>query len=270
MFKIGEPPYLSTLSLTIPLRTGAAAAGVELVQGRLTELSSALLNGELAAGPIAVSEYLRHRDRFELLPNVAISSCGRATCGLLISKRSLGNLNGRSVAVPFRHGGIDELLASMLWEIYGVRPVFSEAVGSYDQLLVDHDAALLFEDDALLASQMPNAGMEIWDLGDAWWQLTQTPLLYMLWVTQRSLAPSVRSGIAGAFIRAKEMAGSMHRAIIQEAQKRVELPEKVLEGYLGRFNYEFTPAHERGLALLDKNFLRIEAPASEPCEVPRI
>lgn len=269
MFKIGEPPYLSTISLTLPLRVGAVAAGVDMVPGRLTGISEGLVDGELAAGPISVSEYLRHRDRFDLVPNVAISSCGRASCGLLFTKHSLGSLDGRVIAVPSRHAGINYLLSNLLWEIYGVEPAFAEEAGSLKQLLAGYDAALLFEDDALIALQSPPPGVEIWDLGDAWWQLTQTPLLYMLWVTQRSLAPSVRSGITEALTRAKDVAGSLHREIVAEAQKRVDLPEKVLEGYLGRFNYDFNAAHERGLSLLDKNFLRLDGLCPERYEVPR-
>lgn len=269
LFKIGETPYLSTLSLTMPLRVRASAAGVNLVQARLTEISAALVSGELVAGPISVSEYLRYRDRFDLVPNIAVSSCGRASCGLLFSRGPLGGLDRRAIAVPARHAGIDYLLSSLLWEVYGVEPAFVEATGTVDELLSKYAGAFMFEDDALIANQAPPEGVEVWDLGEAWWQMTQTPLLYMLWVTQRSLPASVSSGIVQALLQAKESAGSLHREIIAEARRRVDLPEKVLEGYLGRFNYDFTPAHERGLTLLDKNFLHLDGFSPERYEVPR-
>lgn len=269
MFKIGEPPYLSTLSLTMPLRVRASAAGVHLVHGRLTELSNALVKGELVAGPISVSEYLRHRDRFDLVPNIAVSSCGRASSGLLFSRGALGGLNRRAIAVATRDAGIVYLLKSLLLEIYGIEPEFVEASGTLEELLSTYAGAYMFEDDALIANQSPPAGIHVWDLGEAWWEMTQTPLLYMLWVTQRALPSAVRSGIAQALLQAKETAGALHQEIIKEARRRVNLPEKVLEGYLGRFNYDFTPAHERALALLDRNFLQLDGFSPERHEVPR-
>lgn len=258
MRKIGETLYLSTQSLTYPLKTGAVQADAELVPGGLTELSELLVKGELDAGPISVIEYLRHRDRFERIPNLSVSSWGRAGCGLLFSAQPIGHPAGHEIAIPTRTAGAVYLLRSLMTEMYGVEPRFVEHSAPLDVLLAEHGAALLFEDEALIASQSVPSEVEVWDLGDAWWQLTNTPLIYMLWVTQTKLGEEDRRAIADTLTQAKAAALSVRPQLVAEAAARTGLAEGVIEGFLGRFNYDFTPAHEQGLKLLDQILMRPE------------
>lgn len=258
MRKIGETHYLSTLSLTYPLRTGVVASDDELVPGGLTELSAQLISGELAAGPISVIEYLRHRERFERIANLSVSSWGRAGCGLLFSTQPIGHPAGHEIAIPTRTAGAVYLLRSLMTEMYGVEPRFVEHSAPLDELLAEHGAALLFEDEALVASQSVGSEVEVWDLGDAWWQLTNTPLIYMLWVTQARLPEADRRAIADTLAQAKAAAVAVRPQLVAAAAQRTGLGEAVIEGFLGRFNYDFTPAHEQGLKLLDQILMRPE------------
>lgn len=264
MRKIGETPYLSTLALTHPLRSGAIASDFQLVPASLTELSAQLVRGELAAGPISVIEYVRHRDRFDLVSNLAVSSWGRAACGLLFSKDPIGHPAGHTIAIPSRTAGTAYLLRSLMSDMYGVEPSFVERTGALDTLLQEHGAALLFEDDALVASQRVPAGVEVWDLGDAWWQFTNTPLIYMLWVTQKGLSDQSKQEIASALHQAKAMVVAVRPQLVIQAAARYELSESVIENFLGRFNYDFTSAHAQSLELLGATMLRLEKTAPLP------
>lgn len=261
MRKIGETQYLSTLSLTYPLRRGVVAMDGELVPGGLTELSEQLIKGELDAGPISVIDYLRHRDRFERIANLGVSSWGRAGCGLLFSTQPIGHPAGHEIAIPTRTAGAVYLLRSLMTEMYGVEPRFVEHSAPLAELLAAHGAALLFEDEALVASQSVPSDVEVWDLGDAWWQLTNTPLIYMLWVTQARLPAGDRQAIADMLMQSKAAAVAVRPQLIAEAALRTGLAEGVIEGFLGRFNYDFTPAHATGLKLLDQILMRPETRA---------
>lgn len=261
MRKIGETHYLSTLFLTYPLHTGVVATQDELVTGGLTELSAQLVAGELDAGPISVIEYLQHRDRFERLPNLSISSWGRAGSGLMFSTQPIGHPAGHEIAIPTRTAGAVHLLRSLMTEMYGVEPRFVEHTAPIEELLAEHGAALLFEDEAFIASQSVPAEVEVWDLGDAWWQLTNTPLIYMLWVTQAKLAEEDRRAIAETLTQSKAASVAVRPQLVAEAARRTGLSEEVLEGFFGRFNYDFTPAHEQSLKLMDQILMRPELKA---------
>lgn len=255
MYPIGETRYLSTLPLTYPLRAGAVPAELTLVPGGLMDLSDRLLAGEVVAGPISVAGYLKHRDQLELVPNVSLSSWGRAGCGVLFSKGAVGPRERFEVAVPSRTAGTAYLLASLLADLYGLVPTFVERTGSLEELLAVHDAALLFEDEAFAATQALPAGVEVWDLGDAWWQFTNTPLIYTLWVMRQDLAPEAKQAITEALHGAKAALASVRAELVNEAHAVTGLPANLIEGFLTRFNYDFTPAHAQGLALLEQRML---------------
>lgn len=258
MRKIGETHYFSTMALTHPIRSGAVHADVHLVRGGLTELSELLVRGELDAGPISVIEYLRHRQRFERIPDLSVSSWGRAGLGLLFSRYPIGHPGDHIIAIPTRTAGAVALLRSLIFEMYGVEPQFVEQAGTLEELLDAHGAALLFEDEAMIASRRVGSDVEVWDLGDAWWELTHTPLIYMLWVAQASLGEADRQLIHDALAQSKAAAVAMRPRIVDEAARSMDLPAEIVEGFLGRFNYDFTRAHEAGLNLLESTLGRLE------------
>lgn len=252
MYPIGETRYLSTLPLTYPLRVGAVPTEVMLVTGGLTDLSLRLLAREIVAGPVSVATYLAHRDRLELVPNVALSSWGRASCGVLFCKGPLGPREGFEVAVPSRTAGTTHLLSSLLGDLFGLVPTFSEDAGSLQELLATYDAVLLFEDEAFAATQDLPPGIETWDLGDAWWQFTNTPLIYTLWAMHKDLPAEAKHAVTVALHRAKSTLPYLRSDMVAEGHAATGMPANLIEGYLTRFNYDFTPAHAQGLALLEQ------------------
>lgn len=258
MRTIGEVQYLSTLPLSYPLQTGIVSTDYRLVRGGLTDLSEQLVRGDLDAGPISVIHYLRHRHRFERLANLSVSSWGRASYGVLFSRTPVGHPQSQVVAVPSKNAGSVYLLRSLMKDMYGVEPTVIEKTGSLEELLADPGATMLYEDDALLASQQVPSDVEVWDMGDAWWQFTNTPLIYMLWVCQKGLPDSDRQAIADTLIQAKSASVAVRPQIAAEAKARTGLPATTIEGFLARFNYDFTPAHEESLDLLSQTLLRLD------------
>ncbi|MNX57925.1 Chorismate dehydratase [compost metagenome] len=174
---------------------------------------------------------------------------------MLFSKGPLGPREGFSVAVPTRTAGTTHLLSSLLGDLFGLSPTFVERAGSLTELLADHDAVLLFEDEAFAAIQALPAGVEVWDLGDAWWQFTNSPLIYTLWVMRQDLPEEAKQAITEALHGAKAALPSLRPALVAEAHAATGLPAHLIEGFLGRFNYDFTPAHAQALALLEQRML---------------
>ena len=251
MRTIGEPPYLSTLPLYYALRELGLPQDFEVSQARLSHLSERLINGTISSGPISVLTYLQHRDALELIPNMALSSMGAGGSGVLVSTKPIGTSAEFEVAVPSLKDGTVYLLRWLFAEMFGYEPLLVERTGNPEHLLQEHGAALLFEDQALSA-RYHSPDLHVWDLGDAWWQCTHTPLVYMLWVVRKDVPEPERELLANRFAEAKRNLISFKTAILQEAQEQSGYPVEYLSNFWSRFNYDFTPAHQTSLRLFEQ------------------
>ena len=246
MLTIGETPYISTLPLYHTLRSGAGDT-YSLVPGRLTELSAAFSRGELDVGPITLVDYMSRPDQYAVVPRLSLSSLGRSGCVLLCSRRPAYELAEAHIAVPPTAPSAVGLLRWLMKEMYRFEPSLVERTGGLAESLAEHDAVLLFQDQALQASTGTTDLYHIWDLGEAWWQITNTPLVYMLWAARYSLSDDEIDEIGDLFGQAKAAFPAQRAAIVEEAQRRTGLPPAVVDGYLGRFNYDCTPSHLEGI-----------------------
>ncbi len=246
MLTIGETPYISTLPLYLTLRRRVSDQ-YKLVPGRLSELSAAFSRGELDVGPITLVEYLSKPDQYAVVPRLSLSSLGRSGCMLLCSRRPAYELADARIAVPPTGPSAVALLRWLMREMYRFEPTLVERTGGLAESLAEHDAVLLYQDQALQAGSGTSELYQIWDLGEAWWQITNTPLVYMLWAARYSLSDEEIDDIGTLFGEAKAAFPAERKVIVEEAQRRTGLPAPILEGYLGRFNYDCTPAHMEGI-----------------------
>lgn len=251
MRTIGEPPYLSTLPLYHALRATGITQDFEISRARLSHLSERLVNGTVEAGPISVLTYLQHRDKLELIPNMALSSMGAGGSGVLISTKPIGTSAEFEVAVPSLKDGTVYLLRWLFAEMFGYEPLLVERTGNPEHLLQEHGAALMFEDQALSA-RYHSPDLHVWDLGEAWWLCTQTPLLYMLWVVRKDVPEADRDALSAHFAEAKRSIPGMRAEILKEAEAQSGFPQEYLTNFWSRFNYDFTPAHQASLRLFEQ------------------
>ncbi|MNK68801.1 Chorismate dehydratase [compost metagenome] len=251
MRTIGEPPYLSTVPLYHALKATGISEDFEVSRARLSHLSERLVNGTIDAGPISVLTYLQHRDSLDLIPNMALSSMGAGGSGVLVSTKPIGTSAEFEVAVPSLRDGTVYLLRWLFAEMFGYEPMLVERVGNPEHLLEEHGAALLFEDQALSA-RYRTPGLHVWDLGDAWWQCTHTPLLYMLWVARKEVPEAEREALAARFGEAKRSLPGLKTEILKDAQEQSGYPAEYLENFWSRFNYDFSPAHQTSLRLFEQ------------------
>jgi chorismate dehydratase len=256
MLKIGETPYVSTLPLYWPMRT-RLGEGQEFVSGRLTDLTSALSKGEIDVGPITLVEYLRKPDNFQMLPRLSLSSLGRSGCMLLYTRKPVYELKESRIAVPGWAVGAIALLKWLMKEMYRFEPSLVERQGSVEENLAQYDGVLMFQDQALKAATGTSDLLHVWDLGEVWWQITNTPFIYMIWAARKSLPEADVAALSDLFAQAKAAYPAEREAVVAEAQNRVDMPAPVVEGYLSRFNYDFTPAHQSGLDSYQKTVLTL-------------
>jgi chorismate dehydratase len=247
---IGELVYISGLPISLPFHRGHSQvpAGLRLVPGLPGELDAMMERGELAAAPISSLEYIRRRDRYVLVPNLSISSWGRIGSATLFSKVPFSKLDGDTVALPRAGATSNALIQLLLQKMFGVNARYEETEGKLSELLANHPAALVIGDQAILENRKTSELLQL-DLGEAWWQMMQTPMVHTVWACQKSLPQAQIESFSALFAQAKEAGKQHHAEIINEASTRLGLPLPEVEAYFALLNYDLAPVHEASINL---------------------
>ena len=254
---VGQPPYLSTLSLCDPLRHDPEGR-FKLVPAAMPDMVPMLLRGELDLAPVTPLQLLRHPDRFTLLPSPVLSSMGRSGCILLFSRLPAYALGEGRIAVPEGQPEAVLLLRYLLSAWYGLSPRLIVRTGDLEDSLDQADGVLFFQDFAIEAQARAGEGVHVWDLGEAWWQLTQTPLTYLQWAMRGDTPPDRIDALAEAWGTLRRTHPVQTATLAEHAPR---LQPELLDGYLRRFVVEPTPAHERGLAYYAQHVACLDDPA---------
>lgn len=172
-FRIGSVPYLNAAPLTRDLPG-------ELIFAPPSQLARMIRAGELDAALVSLTEVLMH-DRYDVLDGVAIASLGEVYSVILAHKKPLEQAT-EIFCDPASLTSVN-LLKVLLAE-RGLRPAFKPlenyaAAGEKDFALIIGDAAIEFR-------RAPHAH-EIFDLGYAWFELTQLPFVYAVWALRRGV-----------------------------------------------------------------------------------
>src|SRR2546423_14604863 len=170
----------------------------QLVTGTPAELNDLLVAGALEVSVISAIEYARHGKELELLPELAISCDGPVRSVALFSRRTVGQLDGRTVLLSASSRTSVALLELLCREVWHIKPRFAEARAEAQDLdalsALPHEAVLVIGDAAL---QLAAAGTYThrYDLGEEWKRWTRQPFVFAVWAARRSAdPPAVRRG----------------------------------------------------------------------------
>ena len=151
-------------------------------------MAAAVERGELDAGPLPVAEIFRIGAELRPMGGLCVAADGPAKSVLLFSRVPVQRLDGRKVAVTSQTATSVQLLRVLFRDLWQVRP---ELVDGTDG---PSDALLLIGDEALRArGRMTDYGC-VYDLGDAWRQLTGLPFVFAAWVVRRD-APREKAAL---------------------------------------------------------------------------
>jgi chorismate dehydratase len=172
-FRVGSVGYLNAVPLTRGLEE-------EVLFATPAKLAEMLRKDELDAALVSVVEVLFH-DRYDILDGIAIASLGEVKSVLLAHRRPLEE--AREVFCDPASLTSVELLRVLLAE-RGIRPEF-RPLPSYDFATLP-DYLLLIGDRALDLLRGRDQH-EVWDLGEAWFDLTKLPFVYAVWALRRGI-----------------------------------------------------------------------------------
>ena len=181
--RIGAVSFLNTRPLVHGLQT---CSDYTLSTDIPSVLAEKLRLGEIDAGLIPIVEYLRGVGD-SLLPGICIASDGPVQSVKLFSRVHPSELT--DVAVDSGSRSSVALLRILLAERFDVTPDFHIHRPDLAAMLRTHAAGLLVGDAAFTETGAPF----IWDLGEAWKELTNLPFVYAVW-TLREGVDAVRVG----------------------------------------------------------------------------
>ena len=263
---LGYIPYLNCAPFFHHLRAngfkGAFVTGVPSVLNRM------LQQGQLDVSPSSSFEYARNWRDYYLLPGHSISSIGKVKSVLLFSPVELSELSGRQIAITGESATSINLLRIIFREFYDLHDVTDTVPNTAIETLVrQQQPALLIGDRALkLAADLP-AGMQIYDLGDIWYQHTGLPFVFALWMICRKSLDEFSVELAGL---GKQLLLSRQQLLTDPYQfansvaKTIDLDAKAIVNYWETIDYCLEKKHLQGVQLFfqlcKKNQLLDEEP----------
>jgi chorismate dehydratase len=244
-FKVGSVPYLNAAPLTHGLED-------QITFAPPSELAQRLRRDELDAALVSVTEVLLN-DRYDILEGVSVASLGEVKSVFLAHRQPLEDI--REIYCDTASLSSVNLLKVLLGE-RGLKPAYVslanyEAAPSLENVLLIGDPAIAF------ARSAPTH--EIWDLGEAWFELTQLPFVYAVWALRRIPNDALRRRLR----EAKNFGMDTLDYIISS---RTEFDYAFRKDYLSwHIHYHLGAEEQRGIArfieLLNKHQL---GPAHEP------
>lgn len=173
IFRIGSVKYLNAVPLTRGLES-------EVVFATPAKLAEMLRRDELDAALVSITEVLLN-DRYDIMDGIAIASLGEVYSVFLAHRAPLENIT--EIFCDTASLTSVNLLKVLLAE-RGLKPVF-KPLPDY-ATANQHDAVLLIGDAAIDFQRAPH-DHQIFDLGAAWFELTDLPFVYAVWALRRGI-----------------------------------------------------------------------------------
>src|SRR2546426_849404 len=209
--------------------------------------------GTVDLGLMATADFLRLRDRFELLGGIAPAGSGAPPLGvaargpvqsvLLFSRRPAAALSDSMISVTPETSTSIRLLRLLLdvrRGLQSVRYVRGLEPTQADALLVIGDRAMR------MRRQRPEGFTSTLDLGEDWLEWTGLSFVYAVWAVRRSLDPVVKQELRD-FLETSLAAGLGNLPEVARQQTEPRWSQAEMEAYLRRFHYRLGPEDLAGL-----------------------
>lgn len=248
---IGEIPYANLFPLFYMLKKGPHLPDYEFIKGPPSKLNKKLREGLIDVSPSSSIEYLRHRDKYELIENHSISSMGPVRSILLFTKKPIEALDGLTVLTSSQSETSVALIQIVLKKFYKLDCHFKSSGLPLGKALSSDYPYLLIGDEALMES-LKWPGLHIYDLGDIWYKHTGLPFTFALWISHKACCAG-KSALYKIFIddlaRAKTSALASLDTIAASSPLKDTLSEEYLISYWRGMSFDFTREHKKGLEL---------------------
>ncbi len=255
---VGKIPFLNSVPFYEHL-SGGPFRILPIVPRRMGMLSE---KGELDAGLFSLMDYLRQRDRLELMGG-CIATRDQVKSVMLFSKEGWGDLNGKTIGITDDTATSVQLLKVLLVRKHGVRARFVRLHPGVNDLSA-LDAVLLIGDEALRRRKWGLPGFELaYDLGTEWYEWQKLPFVFAVWAVRSSQDEDFKRSLADAVERSLCAGEADLFQVGQQYGKRLGLTAEETTEYLEGFIYRLGDREREAMQAFDSLCAGIREPAAE-------
>lgn len=210
----------------------------ELVYGNPAQLNKLMAEDKIDAAPVSSIEYIKNRNKYQLIQTASISSDGECGSVILFSNKKFKDI--KNIALP--HDSVASVaMLKIIMKNHDIN--FSEH--NYNDINPGIDAALFIGDNALKENAAGNRYKFSYDVGNLWKNLTGYPAVFGTWVKRKGNIVQPDNLIPKAI---ETGLGLYFNEILNFASNNLQLPKQTIEDYLTRkINYNFTERHKQSL-----------------------
>ena len=222
----------------------------ELVEGVPAQHNHLLATGQIHMAPISAFSFGEHSTDYHVLSDLSVSARGKIDSILLYSKFELADLDGKSLALTNTSATSVNLLKIILEKFLKVTPRYTTVEPNLENMLQQHDGALLIADDALLGIS-ENPGYYIFDLSQEWYKHTGLPMTFAVWAVSDQVLqanPSQVNQVHRLLLAAKQAGLQDINLIIQQCVATLGKNYEFWRQYFSQLRYDLQPDLLQGLA----------------------
>lgn len=250
MLRIGRIAYANCTPIFHALKEQFPNGDYQYVEGVPARLNALLAAGDIDVCPSSSIAYALNPDRYLIIPELSISSCGPVQSVLLFSAVRIEELGGREVLLTAESATSVNLLKIILKLRYGCDCTFSVTNRTLGEALQEAPAVLLIGDTALRSLQSAS-GTHVYDLGELWHDWTGTPFVFALWLASRkafAMHADELTCLAGQLRQSKAYALANLESIADASPDTVWMGRnRLLEYWRGNLSYDLGREHCDGL-----------------------
>lgn len=209
-------------------------------------LTGHVLRRDCILAPIPAADYAKHADELVLLPDIGIGSQGEVGSVLLFGAVPLTSM--KTIALPSDSATSVALLKHLISQ-RGLDMKYIQTGPDYDSMMSIADGALLIGDRALEAAREVPEMVQL-DLGMAWMESEQLPMIFGVFVARRDTPVALLKEAHGALLNNLiqfEKGDEKRSAVIEWSMAKSDLSFERLDQYYGEVFNRLNQHHLKGL-----------------------
>lgn len=261
--KLGQINFINCLPVNLGivdiLNIANLDFNIETISTYPAEVNQLLRSGEIDLAPISSFEYISNIDKYRILDGISISSKIQADSVLVFADSYDSLLNTQEIFVTNKTASSVNLLKILLKEKFS-RDINQIKFISFKTDSINYPVKLLIGDEALRESMKQNYNYVL-DLGTAWYELTNLPMVFAVWAFNKS-SPLVDkfTEINQLMIQARDLGfNQLYDRVLGSAREQTGFSDFQLNEYFNHLDYDLTARHKESMQLFNLYLKSIES-----------
>jgi len=234
--RVGAVSYLNTKPLLYGIQRSSVMDDIELKIDYPSRIASMLLNDEIDLGLVPVA-IIPQMQSYYINTDFCIGSSGQIASVCLFSQVPMEKIE--NVLLDYQSRTSVILAKILLKEYWKIQPKFVDAGEDFRKNIHGNTAGIVIGDRAL---EQRKKSAYIYDLGEAWHQMTGLPFVFAAWVSNKKLDDG--------FVQKFNEANAQGVYEIESVLKEIHYDIFDLHEYYTKYvSYNLDDAKRKGLAL---------------------